>query len=110
MQHDDTIKRDSRSFHMKSIARHWEEQFEEVMKAGRAGQYRKRLEWFLLELRLAVQTFETQGDGTKLLIFSNGSVYGGESELDPLLALAPRRQSWAAKSALPSKGRINGEE
>ncbi len=95
---------------MKSIARHWEEQVEELVKAGRTGQYRKRLEWFLFELRLAVQTFETQGDGTKLLIFSDGSVYGGESELDALLAPAPRRQSWTAKPALPSKGRVNGEE
>jgi hypothetical protein len=93
LQQDDTIKGDSRRFHMKSIARHWEEQFEKLMNDDRTGQYRERLEWFLFKLQLAVQVFETQGDGSRLLIFSDGSVYGEESELDALLALPPRRIS-----------------
>lgn len=63
------------------------------MKDGRTGQYRERLEWFLFKLHLAVQTVETQSDGTQLLIFCDGSVYGEEAELDQLLALSPRRGS-----------------
>lgn len=78
---------------MKSIARHWEEQFDQLMENGRNGQYRERVEWFLFKLHRAVETFETQGDGSRLLIFSDGSVYGEESELDALLALAPRQSS-----------------
>jgi hypothetical protein len=78
---------------MKTMARHWEEQFDELMKDGRTGQYRERLEWFLFKLHLAVQTVETQSDGTQLLIFCDGSVYSEEAELDALLALAPRRNS-----------------
>jgi hypothetical protein len=88
---------------MKSIARHWEDQFDKLMKDGRTGQYRERLEWFLFKLHVAVQAFETQGDGSKLLIFSDGSVYGGESELDALLALAPRRRSRTTPALQPTR-------
>ena len=76
---------------MKTMAKHWEEQFEDVMRDGRKGQFRERLEWFLFRLQLAVQSVETQSDGSKLLIFPDGSVYPGESELDALLAPASRR-------------------
>ena len=71
---------------MKTIAKHWEEKFEDVMRDGRTGQYRQRLEWFLFKLNLAVHTVETQTDGSRLLIFIDGSVYGEESELNVLLA------------------------
>jgi hypothetical protein len=77
---------------MKTMARRWEEKFENVMSDGRRGQYKQRLEWFLFQLHLAVQTVETQSDGSRLLIFSDGSVYGEESELDALLALARQRE------------------
>jgi hypothetical protein len=79
--------------HMKTMAKHWEGQFEDVMRDGPRGQFRQRLEWFLFRLHLAVHTVETQSDGTQLLIFGDGSVYGGESQLDALLALAPGRNS-----------------
>lgn len=78
---------------MKTIARHWEEQFDELIRDGRSGQYTQRLDWFLFKLHLAVQTFETQSDGSRLLIFRDGSVYGEESELDVLLALPQGRHS-----------------
>lgn len=91
---------------MKTIARHWEDQFDELMKDGRTGQYRERVEWFLFKLHLAVHTVETQSDGTKLLIFPDGSVYGEESELDALLAPAPRRNSGPRHSQrLSARGR-----
>ena len=77
--------------HMKTIARLWEEQFEDLMHDGPRGQFRQRLEWFLFRLHLAVHTVETQSDGSKLFIFRDGSVYGEESELDSLLTLASRR-------------------
>jgi hypothetical protein len=88
---------------MKSIARHWEEQFDELVKHGLTSQYKERLEWFLFKLHLAVQAFETQGDGSRLLIFSDGSVYGGESELDALLMLAPRRRSKTKPALQPTR-------
>ena len=78
---------------MKTMAKYWVGQFEDVMRDGSRGQFRQRLEWFLFRLQLAVHTVETQSDGTQLLIFSDGSVYGGESQLDALLALAPGRNS-----------------
>jgi hypothetical protein len=78
---------------MKTIAKHWEEQFEDLMRDGRRGQFRQRLEWFLFRLHLVVHTVETQSDGTQLLIFGDGSVYGGESQLDALLALASEQNS-----------------
>lgn len=78
---------------MKTMAKFWEAQFEDVMRDGRRGQFRQRLEWFLFRLHLAVHAIETQSDGTQLLIFGDGSVYPGESELDALLALAPGRNS-----------------
>ena len=78
---------------MKTMAKHWEEQFEDLMRDGRKGQFRQRLEWFLFKLHLAVHTVETQSDGTQLLIFGDGSAYGGESEPDGLLALASGRNS-----------------
>lgn len=78
---------------MKTMAKHWEERFEDVMRDGRRGQFRQRLEWFLFRLHQAVWAVETQSDGSKLLIFMDGSVYGAESQLDALLALAPRRNS-----------------
>lgn len=77
-------------FHMKTIARYWEERFEELESDGRGRHYAQRLEWFLFQLHWAVQTFETQSDGSKLLIFDDGSVYGEESELD---AFSPRRDA-----------------
>jgi len=80
-------------FHMKTIARYWEERFEEPESDGRGRHYAQRLEWFLFQLHLAVQAFETQSDGSKLLIFDDGSVYGEESELDALLTQARRRKS-----------------
>jgi hypothetical protein len=78
---------------MKTIARHWEDRFDELIKDGLSGHYKQRLEWFLFKLHSAVQTFECQNDGSRLLIFDDGSVYGEESELDALLALARRRKS-----------------
>lgn len=78
---------------MKTMAKHWQEEFEDVMHDGRKGQLRQRLEWFLFKLHLAVHRVETQSDGTKLLIFDDGSVYGEESELDALLTQARRRKS-----------------
>lgn len=72
---------------MKTTAKYWEGQFEDVMRDGPRGQFRQRLEWFLFQLHLAVQTVETQSDGSRLLIFRDGSVYGEESELDELLPL-----------------------
>ena len=74
---------------MKTMAKRWKEQFEDLVRDGRKGQFRQRLEWFLFKLHLAAHTVETQSDGTRLLIFRDGSVYGEESELDALLALAP---------------------
>lgn len=76
---------------MKTMAKHWEEQFDDLMKDGRTGHYRQRLEWFLFRLHAAVWTVESQSDGSKLLIFIDGSVYREESGLDALLALAHGR-------------------
>jgi hypothetical protein len=90
--------------HMKNIARHWEERFDDVMSDGRKGQYKQRLEWFLFNLHSAVQNVEVLSDGSRLLIFEDGSVYGEESELDALLALARRRKS-KAKQERCRKGR-----
>ena len=77
---------------MKTMAMHWEKQFENLMRDGRRGQFRERLAWFLFKLHRAVHTVETQSDGSKLLIFRDGSVYPGESDLVSLLTLACRRQ------------------
>jgi hypothetical protein len=71
------VKNDYGVTHMKTMAKHWEEQFEDVMRDGPKGQFRERLEWFLFRLELAIQTIETQSDGSKLLIFPDGSVYPG---------------------------------
>lgn len=76
---------------MKTMARRWEKRFDELMKESRTGQYRERVEWFVFKLHLAVQAVETQSDGSKLLIFRDGSVYGEESDLAALLALGPRQ-------------------
>ena len=76
---------------MKTMAQHWEEQFEDVLRDGLKGQFRQRLQWFLFKLHRAVHVVETQSDGSKLLVFRDGSVYGEESELDSLLTLADRR-------------------
>ena len=76
---------------MKTNARYWEEQFYDLMSYGRTRQYRERLQWFLFKLHLAIQTTERQSDGSTLLIFDDGSVFGEESDLDALLSLAPRR-------------------
>jgi hypothetical protein len=62
---------------MKTTAKYWEGQFEDVMCDGPKGQFRQRLEWFLFKLHFAVHAVETQSDGTQLLIFGDGSVYGG---------------------------------
>lgn len=82
---------------MKTMAKYWEERFEEVMRDGRRGQFRQRLEWFLFKLHLAVHAVETQSDGCKLLIFRDGSVYSEESELDAFLPPAGRQKSKAAR-------------
>jgi hypothetical protein len=85
------------------MAKHWEEQFEDVMRDARRGQFRRRLDWFLFKLNLAVHAVETQSDGSKLLILRDGSVYGEESQLDALLARAPRRRSRAKPILRPTK-------
>jgi hypothetical protein len=90
---------------MKTIARYWEEKFDDLIRDGRSGQYKQRLEWFLFRLHLAVQTVETQSDGSKLLIFEDGSAYGEESDLDALLQPACRRKSEAARFTPASKKR-----
>lgn len=87
---------------MNLIARYWEKQFEELMKDGRTGQYGETLESFLLKLHLAVQAIEIQSDGSRVLIFRDGSVYGDESERDALLALAPRRAANDRRTTVPS--------
>lgn len=46
---------------------------------------------------VSVQTIEKQSDGSRLLIFDDGSVYGEESELDALLALARHREPRACR-------------
>ncbi len=71
---------------MKTIARYWEDRFEELENDRRGRHYAQRLEWFLFQLHSSVWTSETQSDGSRLLIFIDGSVYGEESELNVLLA------------------------
>jgi hypothetical protein len=95
---------------METMAKHWEDQFDDVMRDGRKGQFRPRLEWFLFKLNRAVRTVEIQSDGSKLLIFSDGSVYGEESQLDRLLTLASRLGCRPVDISLSAAGFANGRK
>jgi hypothetical protein len=79
---------------MDGMAREWEEEFEFLERHTRADCYARKLESFLLRLHSSAHRFEPQSDGSRLVIFSDGSVYGEESELDRLLERARR---WRAR-------------
>jgi len=66
---------------MKAMAKHWQEQFENVMRDGRRSQFRQRLEWFLFKLHRAVHKVETQSDGSKLNGFPLTETRNGSSRL-----------------------------
>jgi hypothetical protein len=70
---------------MDGMAREWEEEFEFLERHTRADCYARKLESFLVRLHSSAHRFEPQSDGSRLLIFSDGTVYGEESELDRLL-------------------------
>jgi hypothetical protein len=70
---------------MRNIAQRWEDKFEFLQRERTSRHYRKQLKSFLHDLHANAKTFETQSDGTKLLIFADGSVYGDESELERIL-------------------------
>lgn len=79
---------------MDGMARQWEEEFEFLERETPGNRYATKLELFLLKLHRSAHRFEPQSDGSRLIIFSDGTVYGEESELEPLLERARR---WKGK-------------
>ena len=75
---------------MDGMAREWEEEFEFLERKSRSDRYAEKLESFLLRLHSSAHKFEQQSDGSRLIIFPDGTVYGEESDLGRLLDRARR--------------------
>ena len=79
---------------MDGMARQWEEEFQFLERKSQCDRYADKLKSFLLRLHSSAHTFEPQSDGSRLIVFSDGTVYSEESELDSLLERARR---WNAR-------------
>src|SRR5215471_5330737 len=86
---------------MDGMARQFEEEFESLERTSRSDRYVEKLESFLLRLHESADRFELLSDGSRLVIFWDGTVYAEESELGRLLdrtrcrtgKLIPRRKA-----------------
>ena len=76
---------------MDGMARQFEEEFESLERRSQCDRYAEKLESFLLRLHESADRFESLSDGSRLVIFWDGTVYAEESEFGRLLDRARRR-------------------
>lgn len=78
---------------MDGMARQWEEEFESLERTSQYVRYAEKLKSFLQRLHENAHRFEPQSDGSRLIVFWDGTVYGEESDFDRLL----ERVRWKAR-------------